>query len=121
AGSVGVNEMHLHGKALAGNQMLARMMEMELHQAVIGTAVSQYTGLAHVELDGMAVVDDGLRPLVPDEAQGSELRADHLTHIDRRLLEPHRAGAVGGAEVAPIGRTIASLVAPMDVRGARSP
>ena len=92
---------------------------MELKQPIIGIAVPQDARLSHIELNGMAVIDDRVGALVPYDAQGRQLGADEVSDVERRLLQPGGAGAVGGVEIAPVGGTASAFIAPMGIGGAR--
>src|SRR5262249_37117243 len=120
AGGVSVDELHLHRGALAADQMLARMMEMELNQAEVSTIADLKhagAGLAHVQLDGVAIVHDGVGVLLPGDLQWPELRLDGRADVDRRLLAADRASAIGGIKVAPLGRAVGARIAPVRVGG----
>jgi hypothetical protein len=98
--------------------MFAGPVEMHLQQLVGGIAELERAALSEVELDGMAVVDDGVGALGPGHFQGRELRLDGVVaDIDRRLLGADRAGAVGGIEIAPLAGTVDALIAPMSGGG----
>ena len=98
---------------LAADQVFTRPVKMHLHQLVGGIAELQRAALGEIELDGVAVVDDGIGGLAPRQFQRRQLRLHGGADIDRRLLGADRAGLVGGIEVAPFGRTRRALVAPV--------
>ena len=67
-----MDEMRLHGKALAADEMLARVMEMELDQLEVAAGAVEHAGVGDVHLNGVAVVDDGVGVLAPRHLEGRE-------------------------------------------------
>jgi len=59
---------------------------MKLLEPVVGLSVGEHAGIADIELDGVTVVGNSLRMLVPHDLDGIELRANRRANIDRRLL-----------------------------------
>ena len=113
--------MCLHRKALAVDEMFARMMEMELQQPIVSSRPDrEHAAVVDVHLYGVAVVDDGIDVLGPCDVQRRQLRLDGLADVDWRLLAADGAGAIGGIEVAPFGRTVGAFIAPMSIGGEAS-
>jgi hypothetical protein len=100
--------------------MFAGSVEMHLQQFIGGVAELQRAALGEVELNRVAVVDDGVGGLAPGQFQRRQLRFDGGADIDRRLLRADRAGLVGGVEVAPTGRARRALITPMSAFGGKA-
>lgn len=121
ASRIGMDEMSLHRKTLAVDEMFARVMEMELQQPIVSSRSDrEHAAVAGVHLDGVAVVDDGIDVLGPCDVQRRQLRLDGLPDVDWRLLAADGADAIGGIEVAPFGRAVGAFIAPMNIGGETS-
>jgi hypothetical protein len=66
-GRGGVEEMRLHGEDLVTDEVLARMMKVELCQRVAAVTHVERITFREVELDRVSVVDDCVRPLAPTD------------------------------------------------------
>src|SRR6266567_6480417 len=100
--------------------MFAGPVEMHLQQLVGGVAEFQRASFGEIELDGMAIVDDGVGALAPRKLQRRQLRLDGGADIDRRLLRADRAGLAGSVKVAPLGWARCTLVTPMRTFGGKA-
>jgi hypothetical protein len=83
AGGVGVHEMQLHGGALAGDQMLGRMVKMKLHQRVAIAAGQQCRAGSEIQPDRVAIVDDRIGCCAPPEDERRQPCRDRSHDIDR--------------------------------------
>ncbi len=108
-----MHEMRFHRKALAVDQMLARMMEVKLQQLVLFVAKLDRAARGGIELDRVAVVHDGLRAANPVDLQRGQIGADRLFNVDRRLLRADRTDAIRGVGIAPMGGPFGALIAPV--------
>src|SRR5262249_1894808 len=108
-----VDEMHLHGGALAVDRVLARPMEVELLEPVDVLARPQRAAIGEAELDAMAVVDDRVGAPRPVEVGPRPGGAPGPRDVDRRLLGAGRADVAVAAERAPLVGTGRALVAPV--------
>jgi hypothetical protein len=97
--------------------MFARPVKVKLLQFVFDVAERQRAALGEIQLDSVAVVDDGVGAAGPADSKRRQSRLDGRADIDRRLLRSDRADLVGGVEIAPFGRTDVALVAPMRAFG----
>jgi hypothetical protein len=62
--------MHLHREALAADQMLARTMEVELHQPIVAAIPDrEHAAVAHIHLNRVAIVHDRIGVLGPGDIQ----------------------------------------------------
>ena len=89
---VGVDEMHLHREARAVDGVLARAVEMELHQPEVSAArrriVLPSPMLTWMVWPLLTIVSAVLRP---GDLERRQLRLDGLADVDRRLLDADRA------------------------------
>jgi hypothetical protein len=108
--------MRLHGEALAADEMLARVMEMELDQLEVAAGGREHAGVGDVHLDGVAVVDDGVGALAPGHLERRKPCLEGVPDIDRRLLGADPADPVGGVELGPLVGSAVPLIGPMCVR-----
>ena len=105
--------MQLHVEFLAGQQMLARMMEMELQQLEARAVDHRLAALGAVHLDGMAVVQHDQRHVVEARLYRPDIGAHGAAQIDRRLLHAEIAGAEIRLQLTPFRRRALALIAPM--------
>src|SRR5882672_10672249 len=96
-----MHEVHLHRIGLAVDLMLARAMEMELHELELAAGSGKLGAIPDIHLDGVPIVDDGVGASRPADLERRELRLDAIPDIYRRLLAADRADAVRRVEVAP--------------------
>jgi hypothetical protein len=97
--------------------VLAGPVEMHLQQIVLLVAQGERAALGKVELDGVAVVDDGVGALLPAQLQRRQLRLDRCHNIDRRLLQADGAGLACRIEITPFRGAGCAFVAPMRALG----
>src|SRR5262249_29888979 len=112
-----VDEMRLHREPLALHEMLTWMMEVKLFQRVFAVVHAERVAVRKAELDGVAVVDDGVGTLAPAEPERRLLGSHSAADVDGRLLAADRTRRVGGVEAGPFVRSAFSFIAPVVLGG----
>jgi hypothetical protein len=102
SGGVAVHEVHFHRKAPAGDQVLARPMEVVLQRHIAVGTDGERAALAEVELNSVPVVENSIALLAPGDLERRKLRLDGAADIEGRLLRSDRTGLVQGIHVAPV-------------------
>ena len=102
---------------LAGEQMLARMMEVELDEVVFGAADGAGAAGIGVDLYGVAVVDDAQRERLVVERDRAGRALHGAVEIDGSLLQPELADLEVGLQPAPVLGAGVAGIAPVRVRG----
>ena len=110
---IAVYEMALHGRAGALDQVLARTVEMELHKLIRLAAGRERGAARHVDLDGVAIVDDVGDVGLVARCEVRQFGADRLDDVERRLARSGSADRKLLGDLAPLVRTVRTLVAPM--------
>jgi hypothetical protein len=106
--------MTLELERLTCEQVLARMVEMELQKVVSRPADHAGAAGIGIHLNGVTIVEDAQRKrTVVDLDLAAHVRRDRAGEIDRRLFETELADLEVGGELAPMLRTGRSPVAPM--------
>ena len=80
---------------LAGEQVFARMMEVELLQLVACAADHAGRTGCGIHLDRVAIVDDAQLHRLIGDVQAAKLRRDGIGEVDRRLFEAELADLEG--------------------------
>src|SRR5215471_12872043 len=88
-------------------------MKMELDELVLGSPHADRSAVGHVDLNGMAVVDDFGRARRIGEDDRLEICFLGSLDVDRRLLFAELAGRVLLIEVSPVRRSGLAAVSPM--------
>ena len=96
-------EVHLHGKTVSVDRMLAGTMEVELQEREVPAFQVDRTPLGHVDLDGVPHVRHVRLRGVPLDVQGSRARRDRARQIYRRLLRTFGTNRVDSAARCGVG------------------
>src|ERR1700688_1585735 len=113
AARVAMDEVHLHRKALAADQMLARPVEVKLQQRELVLANRKRAAFGDVDQNGVAVIDDRVGLFAPRDGERRELGLDGFADVDRRLLTTDRTYPAGSVEISPLVGADGALVTPM--------
>ena len=115
-----MDEVSDHVEALAIDPLLARVMEVELHQIVALAGNQDRASGVDVDLDRVPVVDDVQRArLVAKDDRWDLPDADIMgADVDRRLVSTGTASGISGIELAPMRRPLVAGISPM-VRAVR--
>jgi hypothetical protein len=94
---------------------------MKLQQVITLIAAAEFAAGRHVDLDGVAVVDDFAVGFLPVECDRRNFGFDCAGDVERRLLRAGRAGGIVGTERTPMVGAMLALIAPMPLLGEAAP
>jgi hypothetical protein len=77
-----MNEVRFHCEPFALNEVLARMMEVELLERVPAVAHVERAAFCEVKLDRVAIIDHCVRPLRPIDFERWLPRTDSAGDVD---------------------------------------
>lgn len=97
-----MHEVRDHRMRLAVDFLLARLVEVELHELVASAADVDRAARRVVRLDRVAVVDDRKRRGVVVETDRGKVGDFRAVDIDRPLIPAEPAGLEPGAQRAPV-------------------